>query len=90
VEAEGLPWSGSFLLSLLCDSFSLRFSPVSFMADSIKLLCDPLYAFLAGISFLSFTVPGEAGRDDIDCVYVLLELKNFRDGDQFTCNLGGG
>ena len=35
-------------------------------------------------------VPGEADRDDIDCVYVLLELKNFRDGDQFTCNLGGG
>ena len=25
-------------------------------------------------------VPGEAGGDNIDCVYVLLELKSFRDG----------
>jgi len=31
-------------------------------------------------------VPGEADRNDLDFVYVLLELKSFRDmGDRFTC-----
>ena len=35
-------------------------------------------------------VPGEADRNDLDFVYVLPELKSFRDGGRFTCNLGGG
>jgi len=45
---------------------------------------------LASLPSLPLIVPGEADRNDLDFVYVLPELKSFRDGDRFSCNLGGG